>query len=72
MMKKRIKVNPQECKECLVCQLRCSLAYTGKFNPEEAHIKINWPSEITFTDDCIESCILCARYCLFGALEVVK
>jgi NAD-dependent dihydropyrimidine dehydrogenase PreA subunit len=72
MIKKRIKVNLGECKECLVCQLRCSLAYTGKFNPEEARIKINWPGEIVFTDDCVESCVLCARYCPFGALEIVR
>jgi NAD-dependent dihydropyrimidine dehydrogenase PreA subunit len=72
MIKKRIKVNLEECKECLVCQLRCSLAYTGKFNPEEARIEINWPGEIVFTDDCVESCVLCARYCPFGALEIVR
>ena len=72
MAKTNITANPQECKECLICQLRCSLAYTGAFNPEKARIKIDPLKEISFDDDCIEDCILCARYCPFGALEIVR
>jgi ferredoxin len=67
-----IKVNPQECKGCLNSQLRCSLAYTGAFNPEKARLIIEPLKEIRFTDDCIKDCILCAKYCPFGALEVVR
>ena len=72
MAKTNIRVNPQECKECLVCQLICSLTYTGAFNPEKARIKIEPLKEISFTDDCVKGCILCARYCAFGALEIVR
>ena len=71
MEKTNIRVNPQECRGCLCCQLRCSLAYEEAFNPEKARLRIEPLEEISFTDDCIESCILCARYCAFGALEVV-
>jgi NADPH-dependent glutamate synthase beta subunit-like oxidoreductase len=55
MNKTNIRVNPQECKGCLVCQLLCSLAYTGAFNPEKARIIIEPLQEISFTDDCIEN-----------------
>jgi len=72
MVKSNIRTNPQECKGCLICQFQCSLAYTKAFNPEKARIKIEPLKEITFTDDCIEGCILCARYCPFGALEIIR
>ncbi len=72
MAKTNIMVHPQECKECLYCQLLCSLTYEGALNPEKAKIVIDPPKEISFTDDCIENCILCARYCPFGALEISR
>ena len=71
MVKSNIRTNPQECKGCLICHFRCSLAYTKVFNPEKARIKIDPLKEIIFTDDCIEGCTLCARNCPFGALEII-
>lgn len=67
MEKTNIKMDPSKCAECLLCQLRCSLAYTGAFNPEKARIVID-PPEIRFTDECVSGCILCTRYCTYGAI----
>ncbi len=67
-MSKKISIQPNECTECGTCQLICSLTHTGEFNPEKANIIINLPEEIRFTDDCIESCTLCAEYCVYDAI----
>ena len=74
MEKKNIKVDPKECVECLSCQLICSLIYGEEFNPEKARIRIeprvNVDDEvkISFTDECVQGCSLCAQYCVFKAL----
>ena len=68
MEKVNIKVSPRACRGCFSCQLRCSLAYQGEFNPEKARIMVEPSESITFTDECIPSCSLCATYCVFGAL----
>lgn len=67
MIKTNIAVDPTLCVECLTCQLRCSLQYEGSFNPLKARIVIK-PGEISFTDDCVEACHLCANYCAYGTL----
>ena len=76
MEKTNIQVDPTKCTGCLSCQLRCSLAYTGAFNPEKARVVIDHildqPTAIYFTNECIKDCILCTRYCIFGAMEAVK
>ena len=72
--KANIIINPQACTECLACQLACSFTYTGSFNLEKARIVIRppeglaWERKISFTDDCIENCILCTRYCVYEAI----
>jgi Fe-S-cluster-containing dehydrogenase component len=74
MEKKNILVDAKKCIECLCCQLQCSFAYTGAFNPEKARIVIGYITdpgqvrEIRFTDECVEGCSLCAKYCPLGAL----
>ncbi len=68
MEKKNIVVTVEKCTECLCCQLICSLTHTGSFNPERAGIVIDPPREISFTDDCVEGCSLCTRYCVYGAI----
>ena len=70
MGKTNIVVEPKLCTQCLCCQLQCSVVYTGAFNPEKARIVIDWPDSIRFTDDSIEGCSLCARYCPVGAISV--
>jgi NAD-dependent dihydropyrimidine dehydrogenase PreA subunit len=70
--KTNIKVFPEKCTACYSCQLRCSLAYTGAFNPEKARLIIAPPHTISFTDECIKNCSLCARYCAYDAIVRVK
>ncbi len=64
-----IAVEPEKCAGCLMCAYRCSLRYTGAFNPFKARIKINTTegNKIEFTEECTK-CGLCAEYCLYGAL----
>jgi ferredoxin len=64
-----IVIEPKKCAGCLMCALRCSLRYTGAFNPLKARIKINKTNgnEIHFTEECTK-CGLCAQYCIYGAL----
>ena len=71
MKKANIRVDPSKCAECLSCQLVCSLIYTGIFNPSKARLKVE-PGKISFTDECIENCHLCAHYCAYGALTVLR
>jgi len=55
----------------LICQLCCSLVHYKTFNPSTARILVRLAGEpeIGFTDDCDE-CGTCARFCVYGALEV--
>jgi ferredoxin len=64
-----IATEPKKCAGCLMCALRCSLRYTGTFNPLKARIRINKTNgnEISFTEECTK-CGLCAQYCIYGAL----
>jgi len=67
MHKTNVKADPTACAECYSCQLICSLIYTGAFNPLMARIVIR-PGEISFRDECVETCSLCTKYCAYGAL----
>jgi len=68
MIKDNVDVASEKCTECSCCQMICSLTYAGSFNPEEARIIIKPPDQITFTDDCIQGCSLCTKYCVYGAI----
>jgi len=72
MEKTNIEVDPKKCTQCHCCQLRCSLAFTGDFNPEKARIIIDPPDSIVFTDECLVGCSLCVRYCSYGAILRIK
>jgi len=72
MEKRNIQIFPEKCTECYCCQLRCSLVYTGKFNPEKARIVLSPPYSIKFTEECVDGCSLCAGYCPQGALVKKK
>jgi ferredoxin len=65
-----IATDSKKCTGCLMCALRCSLRYTGAFNPLKARIRINKTNgnnEISFAEECTK-CGLCAQYCIYGAL----
>ncbi len=64
-----------ECRACLMCQLVCSLSHESVLDPARAYIKVSKTLRpdggidigISFTDKC-DSCGLCSRYCVYGAL----
>jgi ferredoxin len=78
-MKREILVEPAKCTGCLRCALVCSFRFEKAFNPIYAKINVVAPdrstvpgkSEISFTDGC-DSCGICVRACLYGALTQEK
>ena len=75
----QMKANPSECRICNICQMVCSLKQDKTFNPNKSYIGISSnikPSGeldvgIYFSDEC-DSCGLCAKYCVYGALSREK
>lgn len=69
-----IRVFPDRCTGCMICQLRCSLRFEKEFNPSKAKInitrRVNSDTEydILFTADC-DNCGICARNCPYEALN---
>ena len=72
---KKILTHPEKCMGCLLCAMRCSLAYKGLFSPLEARLIIQRPvsgcPKITFTDEC-NTCGLCVRLCPYNALTMER
>lgn len=68
IQKKNIEVNADKCKECFTCQLVCSITYAGTSNIFDARILIG-NGKISFTEACVEGCLLCANYCAWGAIK---
>ena len=72
----QMTAEPAECRVCYMCQLVCSLKQDSTFNPSKAYVDISKVVEpsgaldigISFTDKC-DSCGLCAKYCVYGALS---
>jgi len=68
-----IKIYPQECTGCLICELRCSLRFEKAFNPNRAKITVRRLIDsdveyaIAFDSDC-DNCGICARNCPYDAL----
>ncbi|TFG25595.1 MAG: hypothetical protein EU533_01015 [Promethearchaeota archaeon] len=75
MIIEKIKINPEKCVGCRICQLTCSFTYYQTFNPSKARIKINdlygLIPKIEFTEECVQ-CGKCANNCLYGALEIIE
>ena len=69
------------CYACKTCQLACSLHHTKAFWPDQSSIAVSrnpqdgtikWHTNAT-CDKCInEKEPLCVKYCIYGALQVVK
>jgi len=67
-MKDNVLLDARLCRQCLLCQLVCSLYYTGSCNVHAARIKV--ASEgVEFTPECLPNCHICAGYCPYGALR---
>lgn len=66
-------VNYDQCTGCQICELRCSLARTGGFNPHQARLKIDFlEDEIFDFPHVCQQCryAACVKVCPTGALEV--
>jgi len=73
--------NSDLCYACKTCQLACSFHHTKTFWPERSSIiisrnpqdgTIKWRMNAT-CDKCVdEEESLCVKYCIYGALQVVK
>lgn len=75
----RLMLNALKCRGCLSCQLACSFAKYGLFNPLKSHIRIERDVETENTYPVIDSeCDLCggdpacAEACPYGAIEFEK
>lgn len=63
----------------MMCQLVCSLNKEGAFNPLKARVSISRAIKadgsldigVSFKDNC-DSCGICSKYCVYGALSRVK
>jgi NADPH-dependent glutamate synthase beta subunit-like oxidoreductase/ferredoxin len=63
--------NPDKCRNCLSCQMICSLRHEGIFNPLKAAIVIEAKENefvASFTDAC-DNCGLCVKACGYDALS---
>jgi Fe-S-cluster-containing hydrogenase component 2 len=75
--KRSISVDASKCAGCITCMLRCSFRLYSKFNLSRSRIVVDRlvgrenEFSVAFTDDC-DACLICARYCQYGALTAVK
>jgi Fe-S-cluster-containing dehydrogenase component len=72
-----ITADPSKCAGCINCMLRCSFRLNSKFNLTKSRITIERlvgrenEFDIQFTGEC-DACLICARYCPYGALTSSK
>ena len=72
-----ITAEPSKCAGCITCMLRCSFRIDSKFNLSRSRIRVERQSGrsdefmVSFTADC-DACLICARYCPYGALTATK
>lgn len=75
----KVVADPSKCCVCMMCQLVCSLNKENMFNPSKARINISRAIKpdgsldvgVSFKDEC-DSCGVCVKYCVYGALSRVK
>ena len=79
MMEKKGRFNiithSDHCVGCRLCQMRCSFRFTKCYSFSESRIGVAWNEDqpgfkIAFSELC-DSCGLCARSCVYGALEIL-
>jgi NAD-dependent dihydropyrimidine dehydrogenase PreA subunit len=71
---KVLSVHPEKCTGCQVCQLTCSITYQKRYSPASAYLRVENEDvasrdfAITFTEECVPDCNLCAKSCPYEAL----
>ena len=75
-MDKAFIVNGDRCTGCRVCELVCSMARSGEYNPVHACIKIMKHSELDVNIPVIRQacnyCGKCTQWCFVEAIEIVS
>jgi carbon-monoxide dehydrogenase iron sulfur subunit len=70
-----ILIHPEKCVGCRICQLTCSFLYNEKYSLALSRIRLydiyGLTPKIDFSEEC-NKCGQCARYCLYGALEIIE
>jgi len=77
----KITIDSNLCYSCKTCQLVCSFHQTKAFWPEQSSITVSrnpqngvikWCIDST-CDGCMNETVpLCIKYCVYGAISVVK
>jgi anaerobic carbon-monoxide dehydrogenase iron sulfur subunit len=74
-MKKVLIVDGDKCTGCQICELICSMARTGEYNPNKSCIRVLKNREmgvyIPVIDVTCRSCEKCADWCFDKALRFV-
>jgi len=77
MDSRSIEADPAKCAGCITCMLRCSFRLGNRFSLSASRIMVERlvgrPNEfdVSFNADC-DACLICARYCPYGALTASK
>jgi Fe-S-cluster-containing hydrogenase component 2 len=79
MMKSEDKVlvvDADKCTGCRVCELICSMAKGGEYNPKRSFIRVmknrEMSVDIVTRDVRCDFCNQCVEWCLPGALKIVS
>ena len=70
-MEKLLAVEPRKCTNCRMCEMACTMAKTGEFNPARSRIRVNaYPEEFAYVPLACFQCsdAPCVRVCPSGAL----
>ena len=74
-MEKVLIVDTDKCTGCRICELVCSMAKQGEFNPRKSFIRVTRNKEIDFNMvtsgvNC-DFCGECVKWCIFRAIKFV-
>ena len=76
MTEKALIVDADKCTGCNICELACSMAKYGEYNPQKSHIRVmknrEMSVDIVALDVECDFCNKCVEWCLPGALEIVS
>lgn len=72
---KTLIFHADRCTGCGICELVCSMAKHGEYNPKRSHIKIikNWEMDVNIAtlDLGCDYCTNCVKWCPTNAIDFV-